>query len=70
LSDVAEAARVPRRRERESVVPSVPRGRVEGVGDTLPREEEGVGEVRWRFLSPFFRAALPERMRFLWELEA
>lgn len=39
---------------------------MEGVGDTLPRDEEGVGEVRWRLRSPFLRAAaLEDRMRFL-----
>ena len=61
---------MPRSRERESTVPSVPRGKVEGVGLKLPREEEGVGEVRWRFRSPFFKAAVLVRMRFLLELWA
>lgn len=62
---------MPRSRERESAVPSTPRGRVEGVGETLPRDEDGVGEVRWRLRSPFFRAAeLEERMRFLFDADA
>ena len=33
-------------------------------------EEEGVGEVRWRFRSPFCKAALLVRMRFRLELWA
>ena len=57
---------MPLSRERESTVPSTPRGKVEGVGDTLPRDEDGVGEVRWRLRSPFLRAAaLEDLMRFL-----